>query len=1527
MYADTTIPPPTSQNFHVVGVGASAGGLNAFKKFISAIKVDSGMAYVLVQHLSPKHESILPEILANETVLPVHEIKDEINLAPNHIYIIPENKMLLAVDGALKLLPRNAAEKPNMPIDLFFSSLADAHKTFAIGVILSGAAFDGTIGLKRIKELGGTTFAQDPTTAGYSSMPGNAISADAVDFVLPVEKIPEQLLQIKEAYEVNHGHIEDEHLSRSEEDLFKQILRVLRLRTGNDFSHYKQATLRRRIARRMVLTDIEEPAAYLGLLKADKNEQDALFNDILIPVTYFFRDQGTFDTIKELVFPLIFKNKKPGDKIRFWSAGCSTGEEPYSLAICLHEYLSQKKLDVQVQIFASDVSERVIQKARIGLYSRTELENVSDERLQQYFTKVEGNYIINKNIREMCVFAVHNFIKAPPFAKLDLITCRNVLIYLDPVLQSKALTTFHYSLNNTGVLVLGKSETESSAAGLFMPIIKSDKIYTKKLVPGVYPSAAVEKADAFNAEKRFEQPTFIPQPPNFQKVAYDIIFNKYTPAGVIVNDNKDIVHFHGDTSPFLLPSPGKPNFSVLKMARESLAFELRNAILKVQKTLTPVTREDIPLTFGNEDYTVTIEVMPLPSDEDIFYLILFTKSKINSKSAGRRPQPKEDLRVKQLEAELTQLRQDIRDITEEQEAAIEELQSANEELLSGSEELQTLNEELETSAEELQSNNEELISVNDELMDRQEQLTVARNYAEAIVTTIREPLVVIDQNLQIKTANDSFYSFFSTQETEVEGRFLHQLQQGQWDSGNLQQLLREVIKNHQDVENFEFSGDFPVIGKRTLLLNARPILNGRYGDPLVLVAFEDITHSRHYNLLKESEERFRTMANATPMMLWMTKTNVSVRMFNSAWLKFTGRDIKKEELSDWQNEIHPEDRLNTLAKYQKSFDRHKEFTLEYRLRKADGSYSWVADRGVPRHAPDGKFIGFIGGSADIQIQKEFSATLEQQVNARTEELSRSQAFLKSVLNSTRYGIASYEAITEGDEIVDFKIVYTNSEVPHTFGLEPEDVTGKTCREIYPGLFENGVFEKMVHCMKTGESGNYEVMVTQDGTDMWLTASLEKVNNTVTVTSKNITKEKNDALHLQAMNKLLGNKNRELEQRILTEFSESFASYKAGAEFFNFLVQELSQKTKMDYVLVGERISTEAGDEVRPFAVCASGELIKNKSYYSAHGACNEVMKGKTYESVKGVRGTFPKDDTFQSLDIEGYIGLPLKDNNQNVIGVICVMHRSEIRNPAYIESLMKIAARRCEMEISRQRNERMLAEKNVELERNNKELESFNYIASHDLQEPLRKIQLFCSRILDKDQKKLSETSIRYFDSVNNAADRMQNLIDALLSYSTVNNSEMTFEMTDLNTVIFEAVTDLEDVISSKNGTVKVPNKLPKISAIPIQIRQLFANLISNGIKYSKNDVAPEIIITSDLVEENFIKYLKISIADNGIGFEQQYANKIFELFQRLHGKIDYVGTGIGLAICKKIAQNHNGFIKVTSEPGVGSTFCVFIPI
>lgn len=559
MYIHTkSLPKATRQDFPIVGIGASAGGLEVFTDFIDTIPANSEMAYVVVQHLHPKHDSILTELLSKVAKIPINEITDDIHLAPNNIYVIPENKLLTSFDGVLKLNPREKGTK-NQAIDIFFTSLAEVHLDLACGVLLSGNGSDGTIGLQAVKKHGGITLAQD-LDAPYNEMPQNAIKAGVVDYVMPPAKMVEKLMGLFKSKD-----IADEENYLDDEAVFQGIIKILRRHRGVDFGYYKQTTIRRRIARRMTFCKITNLKDYLELLQADTLAVEDLFNDLLIPVTEFFRDTKIFQMMKEKIFPLLTSRVAEGNTIRVWIAGCSTGEEAYTIAIALHEFLGDNLQGKEIQIFASDISEVAITKARAGFYRKSQLRNVSENILTKYFTAKSNGYTIKQQIRNLCVFAVHNFLNDPPFAKMDLISCRNVFIYMDPFLQKKALTTFHYALKENGFLLLGKSETTAPAAEFFQPFDKTGKIYSRKQVSGRFVHSGLggnEKLKSIKSDIQRKETV----KEDFRKSAESLLLAKYTPASVIVNEQMDIVHINGTIAEFIELSTGKPTFNLLKMA-------------------------------------------------------------------------------------------------------------------------------------------------------------------------------------------------------------------------------------------------------------------------------------------------------------------------------------------------------------------------------------------------------------------------------------------------------------------------------------------------------------------------------------------------------------------------------------------------------------------------------------------------------------------------------------------------------------------------------------------------------------------------------------------------------------------------------------------------------------------------------------------------------------------------------------------------------------------------------------------------
>jgi len=795
-------------SFPIVGIGASAGGLEACSEFFAQLPINTGMAFVLVQHLDPSHKSMLTELLSRTTQLPIDEVRDGMIVEPNHIYIIPPNTELGILYKELHLLPRNEIASPHLPIDSFMQSLAEDQGSMSIGIILSGGASDGTMGLKRIKAAGGITFAQDEGSAKYSSMPHSAIAAGCVDFVLPPLDIAKELTRIARQPRVlrNIAGITEQGLSEEGSDELNKIFMLLRNRTGNDFTYYKHSTICRRIQRRMVLHKLERLKDYLSFLREHSTELDELFQDILINVTGFFRDSESFDALKKNVFPAIVQTRKD-ETLRIWVAGCSTGEEAYSITMALLEYLGDQAGGTPIQIFASDIDAKAIDKARLGIYPEGIKADVSAARLQRFFTKVPAGYQISKSVRDLCLFAVQNVAKDPPFSRMDLICCRNLLIYLSNVMQKKVLQVFHYGLRVRGFLLLGASESISGSADLFSVLDKKNKIYTKKSFASLRHyefSSTPTNVARYSPEQTM--PQTVTTLTDIVQQAERLILNEYAPAAVITNQELDILHFRGHTGPYIEPAQGSASLNLMKMARTDLLMELRTAVRQALKQGSRVRRENVRLKINNDERRVHLQVIPLkgPHSGEYSLLVLFEESDSNFKpiaAAGlnqliaetgtNKAVDDKDQRIRELEQELLATREYLQTIIEDQETTNEELQSANEEIQSANEELQSTNEELETAKEELQSTNEELVTVNEELEGRNIELNQLNNDLNNLLNSVQLPIVMLNEDLSIRHFTPGATQLFNLIHSDV-GRPISDIK-ANVDISNMEERLMRVM--------------------------------------------------------------------------------------------------------------------------------------------------------------------------------------------------------------------------------------------------------------------------------------------------------------------------------------------------------------------------------------------------------------------------------------------------------------------------------------------------------------------------------------------------------------------------------------------------------------------------------------------------------------------------------------------------------------------------------------------------------------
>ena len=798
----------THAPFPIVGIAASAGGLEAFTGLLTHLPIDTGMAFVLIQHLAPDHKSLLCEILARTTQMPVNEVQDGMAVEPNQVYVIPPNTKMVLCKGVLQLSPRQKIYGKYMPGDAFFTSLAVDRQHKAIAVVLSGGDGDGSLGLKAIKAAGGMTFAQCQGTAKFDSMPNTAVATGNVDFVLPPEKIAEELANYSRSPLLTSPLLRTKvEESPEQPSALATILALLKSTTGVDFTQYKAATLKRRIQRRMVLYKLESLDDYAEHLRHNSAEVKALYEEILIHVTSFFRDSEAFQKLKKLVFPTITQNKLANAPIRIWVAGCSTGEEVYSIAICLLEFLGDRVIP-PIQIFATDIGEATISKARSGVYLENQMVDVSPERRTRFFIlEAGGSYKICKAVRELCVFARQDLGSDPPFSNLDLVSCRNVLIYLGESLQKKVMPIFHYSLNPTGFLLLGTSESTGKFSYLFKSVDKKSKIYAKKLTatrptfsftPSSYPVAKTVRKQEMNEENLINSL-------DLQRETEQLILNRYGPASVVVNEDMKILQVRGDIDPYLRVAAGTPDLNLLTMARPGLLVELRTAIYQAQTQNVTVRKERVVVEWGGRSTIVNIEVMPFqPHTFTARYFLLLLQEvlpqaidlgTVTSESCEPGDLASENECLKQALAtanqEKTAAQVHQQSLIQEQENLNQDLKIANEEILSSNEELQSTNEELETAKEEIQATNEELTTTNEELRSRNIEQSLVNNDLTNLLASINIPILMLTNNLQIRRFTPTAQQLFSLIPTDV-GRPFRDIR-STLDVPDLEQMILEVI--------------------------------------------------------------------------------------------------------------------------------------------------------------------------------------------------------------------------------------------------------------------------------------------------------------------------------------------------------------------------------------------------------------------------------------------------------------------------------------------------------------------------------------------------------------------------------------------------------------------------------------------------------------------------------------------------------------------------------------------------------------
>ncbi len=757
------LKPPVPRNslkdkgkllFPIVGIGASAGGLEALEQFLRQVPAGSGMAFVIVQHLDPTHKGIMDELLQRNTGMKVSQVRDRMRVKPDCVYVIPPNKDMSILHGVLHLFEPTAPRGLRLPIDFFLRSLAEDRQAASIGVILSGMGSDGTIGLRAIKEKAGVVLVQDPASAKFDSMPRSAIAAGLADMVAPAADLPAKIIDyLRHARVVSRTEyiLEEKEVSGLE-----KVLILLRNRTGQDFSLYKKNTVYRRIERRMSIHQIDTIAAYVRFLQENPQELELLFKELLIGVTNFFRDPAAWEQLQKVVIPELL-TARPGDRVlRAWSVGCSTGEEAYSLAMVFKEVLEevQPSASFTLQIFATDLDADAIDKARQGFYPDNIAVDVSASRLRRFFVREETGYRVGKEIREMVTFATQNLIMDPPFTKLDILICRNLLIYLAPELQKKLLPLFHYSLNPGGVLFLGSAETANDFTDIFSSLHLKSRLYRRResilaVEPPTFPYSYVPSRSGVPKELIMSKPAV-----NLQSLADQVLLQHFSPPAVLVNDKGDIIYISGRTGKYLEPAAGKANWNIFAMIREGLSFDLSSAFQKALRSKKPVIASGQRIGEGGvtQDVDITVEVINEPEALRGMVMIVFNDvAHISAKKTSGRAKKSTSGKDRslELEHELQQVKDSLHTTREEMQSSQEELKSTNEELQSTNEELQSANEELTTSREEMQSMNEELQTLNAEQQFKMEELSRVNDDMRNLLNSTGIVTIFLDNQLHV----------------------------------------------------------------------------------------------------------------------------------------------------------------------------------------------------------------------------------------------------------------------------------------------------------------------------------------------------------------------------------------------------------------------------------------------------------------------------------------------------------------------------------------------------------------------------------------------------------------------------------------------------------------------------------------------------------------------------------------------------------------------------------------------------------
>ena len=1488
----------TQQHF-VVAVGASAGGLEAIQEFFDHMPQTGNLSFVVIQHLSPDYKSLLVELLGRRTHMKVVEASQNLPVMKNYIYVIPNNKQIRIQRNKLLLTEKTHDKVPNNAIDVFLHSLAQDKKYKAVAVILSGTGTDGTKGISSIKENGGLVLVQEPSTAKFDGMPNSAISSGNADVVAPPAGIAEAI--VKEIH-----HIDADTLVKDPDDhTLTHIFELIYTAAGQAFHYYKTPTILRRINKRMTQLGINDHLQYVQYLELNPDECKELAHDFLIGVTRFFRDPDAFQILRQKVVPELIANAE-GEQLKIWVTACSTGEEAYSIAIAVDEVLESQGSRLQVKIFASDIDAANLDIASAGMYPLSIDKDVPAPLLEKYFIRKHKGYLIVPRIRKQIVFARHDITKDPPFIKNDLVSCRNMLIYMNNVLQERIFSILHFAVSKNGFLFLGPSENPPYAKGPTMQQVSAKwRIYKKlsDIKPRMHfgePLTTLlkiprEETSSLNGDKSFDT--------KGQKALWTDLRNALTEdLGLIalyIDRNFEIRETMGNYEELLTLPKRILNLNLMRMLPQDLAIMLNKEVRKAWKREEKVHLHNV--TFGRNGNTRAVNVLINPvakaADSDYTLVVLSRSPVAQEHSNGHAPaEPVMDTDyVHSLEQELAEARKSLQLAVEDLETANEELQSSNEELLSSNEELQSSNEELQSLNEELYTLNtehqvkiKELIELNDDL----------NNYFRS--TDIAQ--IFLDPQLNIRKFNPASARMINFIDTDLGRPIAHISSNIKYD-----QLLEDIslVQHSRKVVEKEIK----LREGQNFLMRIMPYITRDEKYAGIIITFVDITTITNLNNIIRSVFNASTSAilalrtvydaggNASDFII-DTANNRAHEQFADPETPLMGKSLKtvlpllaspellKEYLSALKSDI-----IVHRDVYLESQEKWFELTAVKMPHGLVATYSDITDKKKGEQKIRRSYSELNEMKENL---KRLNTELEDKVKERTRELAFSEERFRLVARATNDTLWDWDLTRD-------KIWWSDS-FTKMFGYNIENMSRARWLSYIPAEERRQVQDSIYGAINENSS-------------QW---SREY----------RFRREDGEYAHILDRGYILHNEFG-VPYRMLGSMLDLTALRKAEKE----IASNIAEKTFL----------AESMPLIVWTADTAGNVDFVNQQFEYYTGLHYDEALGMKWQKViyeddsKRLMDTWKKAAATQSdFDCELRIRVANGDFRWNLLRAKARMDEKG-NLISWVITNMDVHEQKVMNEVLEEKVEkrtRQLQEMNRELESSNNDLQLFASVASHDLQEPLRKIHMFSKMVKDKHEGNLPQESLVYLNKIMQSATRMKALVNNILHFSKLSADSSGFEMTDINQVLREVREDFEVIIKEKNATI-IATDICKMEVIRSHIQQVFQNLIGNALKFNRPGVPPVIRVSAcrvaacafDAPEKEDGRWCHIEIRDNGIGFNEQFKNRIFDLFQRLNPKDKYEGTGIGLAIVKKVIEKHNGLITADSQEGEGSVFSIILPL